>query len=84
MNEAVARNIYDNVATVEEPSQVRVAGVPFQPGDLLSSPLYVARDEDAAGLKVTGYNQSLRYSLLGSEDRRGSQYSLLPDMKCAL
>ncbi len=61
-------------------------GLPLQPGDLLPSPLYVANDADAASTetRVTGYDQSSRFSLLGSKDRPLSQYSLLPNAKCSL
>jgi filamentous hemagglutinin family protein len=61
-------------------------GLPLQPGDLLPSPLYVANDAGTppTGTRVTGYDQSLRYSLLGSKDQALSQYSLLPNAKCSL
>jgi hypothetical protein len=61
-------------------------GLPLQPGDLLPSPLYVASDSDTppTGTKVTGYDQSLRFSLFGSKDRALNQYSLLPHDKCSL
>jgi filamentous hemagglutinin family protein len=61
-------------------------GLPLQPGGLLPSPLYVANEPDTptTGTKVTGYDQSLQFSLLGSKDRLLSQYSLLPNVKCAL
>ena len=61
-------------------------GLPLQPGGLLPSPLYVASEADtpSAGTKVTGYDQSLQFSLLGSKDRLLNQYSLLPNVKCAL
>jgi large exoprotein involved in heme utilization and adhesion len=61
-------------------------GLPLQPGGLLPSPLYVASDADtpSTGTKVTGYDQSLQFSLFGSKDRLLSQYSLLPNVKCSL
>ena len=61
-------------------------GLPLQPGGLLPSPLYVVSDADApsTGTKVTGYDQALQFSLLGSKDRLLNQYSLLPNAKCAL
>jgi hypothetical protein len=61
-------------------------GLPLQPGDLLPSPLYVASDTDtpSTGIKVTSYDQPLRFSLLGPRDRSLNQYSLLPNAKCAL
>jgi large exoprotein involved in heme utilization and adhesion len=61
-------------------------GLPLQPGGLLPSPLYVASDSDtpSTGTRVTGYDQSLQFSLLGSKDRLLSQYSLLPNVKCSL
>ena len=61
-------------------------GLPLQPGGLLPSPLYVASDADtpSTGTRVTGYDQSLQFSLLGSKDRLLNQYSLLPNVKCSL
>jgi hypothetical protein len=61
-------------------------GLPLQPGGLLPSPLYVVSDADtpSTGTKVTGYDQSLQFSLLGSKDRLLNQYSLLPNVKCSL
>jgi len=61
-------------------------GVPVQPGDLLPSSLYVVKDSDApsAAPKVTRYDPSVEFNLLGSKDRRLSQYSLVPNIKCAL
>ena len=62
-------------------------GLPLQPGGLLPSPLYVASDADtpSTGTRaVTGYDQSLQFSLLGSKDRLLSQYTLLPNMKYSL
>jgi large exoprotein involved in heme utilization and adhesion len=61
-------------------------GLPLQPGNLLPSPLYTANDTDnpATGKKITSYDQSLRFGLLGSKDRVGKHYSLVPRYKCAL
>jgi filamentous hemagglutinin family protein len=61
-------------------------GLPLQPGDLLPSPLYMASDSDTpqTGTRVSGYDPSLKFSLLGSKDRGLNQYSLLPDAKCSL
>jgi filamentous hemagglutinin family protein len=60
-------------------------GVPMQPGGLLPSPLYMANAPGTPGTKVTGYDQSPRFSLVGSkDDPLLSQYSLLPNVKCAL
>jgi filamentous hemagglutinin family protein len=60
-------------------------GVPLQPGGLMPSPLYLANEADApaAGTKISGQDLPLRFSLLGSRDPRLTQYSLLPNAKCA-
>jgi filamentous hemagglutinin family protein len=60
-------------------------GVPLQPGGLMPSPLYLASEADApaAGTKISGQDLPLRFSLLGSSDPRLTQYSLLPNAKCA-
>jgi filamentous hemagglutinin family protein len=62
-------------------------GVPIQPGGLLPSPLYMANGPGTptAGTRVTGYDQPSRFRLIGSkDDPLLSQYSLLPNVKCAL
>ena len=61
-------------------------GVPLQPGDLLPSPLYVASDADTPSTdnKVTSQEPPTRFSLFGPRDRSLNQYSLLPNVKCAL
>jgi filamentous hemagglutinin family protein len=61
-------------------------GLPLQPGGLLPSPLYMASDADApsTGDRLTGQDLPLRFSLIESKDRLLSQYSLLPNVKCAL
>jgi filamentous hemagglutinin family protein len=60
-------------------------GIPLQPGGLMPSPLYLANEADAgaAGTKISGQDLPLRFSLLGSRDPRLTQYSLLPNAKCA-
>jgi large exoprotein involved in heme utilization and adhesion len=60
-------------------------GVPLQPGGLMPSPLYLASEADApaAGAKISGQDLPLRFSLLGFRDPRLTQYSLLPNAKCA-
>jgi large exoprotein involved in heme utilization and adhesion len=61
-------------------------GLPLQPGGLLPSPLYVVSDADtpSTGSKLTSPDLPLRFGLLGSKDRVLNQYSLLPNVKCAL
>jgi filamentous hemagglutinin family protein len=60
-------------------------GVPLQPGGLMPSPLYLASEADApaAGTRISGQDLPLRFSLLGFRDARLTQYSLLPNAKCA-
>ena len=60
-------------------------GVPLQPGGLMPSPLYLANEADApaAETKISGQDLPLRFSLLGARDPRLTQYSLLPNAKCA-
>jgi filamentous hemagglutinin family protein len=61
-------------------------GLPFQPGDLLPSPLLVGSDVDAptTATRVTGSDQFSPFRLLGQKDRVLNQYSLLPNFKCSL
>jgi filamentous hemagglutinin family protein len=61
-------------------------GIPLQPGDLSPSPLYLAGDAGtpSTGNSVTGQELPTRFSLLGSKDRLSNQYSLLPNVRCAL
>ena len=62
-------------------------GLPLQPGDLLPSPIYLVREADTPSTgdnKVTAKELPTRFSLLGTRDRSLNQYSLLPNVKCAL
>ena len=63
-------------------------GVPIQPGGLLPSPLYLATEAGSpvTGVKTSANDLPARFSLLGSGDSKNrllTQYSLLPNVKCA-
>jgi filamentous hemagglutinin family protein len=62
-------------------------GVPIQPGGLLPSPLYLATDSGnpTTGMKTSANDPHARFSLVSvdSKHRLLTQYSLLPNSKCA-
>jgi large exoprotein involved in heme utilization and adhesion len=56
--------------------------VPYQPGSLLPSPLYLTGP--SAETRTTSQDTKLQFTLLESENRYSSRFSLLPNAHCSL